>query len=68
MKIDKTFVDQILNGVKTLQLVELLVGLAHNYGLNVVAEGVETIEQSDQMLCLGCHIIQGYYYFKPEPL
>ncbi len=68
MKIDKTFVDQILNGVKTLQLVELLVGLAHNYGLNVVAEGVETIEQSDQMLSLGCHIIQGYYYFKPEPL
>jgi len=68
MKIDKTFVDQILKGEKTLQLVELLVGLARNYGLNVVAEGVETIEQNEQMFSLGCHIIQGYYHFKPEPL
>jgi len=39
--------------------------LAHTLNINVVAEGVETIEQSDYLRSIGCNIVQGFLYAKP---
>jgi EAL domain-containing protein (putative c-di-GMP-specific phosphodiesterase class I) len=49
------------------QIVRSTVGLAHNLGLPVVAEGVETEETRDQLLALGCDYAQGYYVSRPLP-
>ena len=53
---------------KTQILLKLIIQLSKEYGLSIVAEGVETKEQHDQLLGMDCKIIQGYYYSKPEPL
>jgi EAL domain-containing protein (putative c-di-GMP-specific phosphodiesterase class I) len=42
--------------------------MAHNLGIGVVAEGVETREQLDLLQNYGCDLIQGYYYSPPLPL
>jgi EAL domain-containing protein (putative c-di-GMP-specific phosphodiesterase class I) len=43
------------------------IGLAHNLGLTVVAEGVETVEQLDYLRSRGCDLVQGYLYSRPVP-
>ena len=47
------------------EIVRTIVTLANNLGMEVVAEGVETTEQKDQLLALGCQFGQGYLYSKP---
>ena len=42
--------------------------MAHQIGLSVVAEGVETKEQADYLVKLDCEIMQGYYFSKPVPI
>ena len=42
-----------------------VIGLAHNLGIDVIAEGVETIEILDKLKELGCDYVQGYYFSKP---
>ena len=44
-----------------------IIELARNLKLNVVAEGIETHEQLEQVFSRGCYIIQGYYFAKPMP-
>lgn len=68
LKIDKTFVDQMEENPGVQILIKNIIHLSHQFGLSVVAEGVETKEQNDELSKLGCHIIQGYYYAKPEPV
>ena len=41
--------------------------MAHAVGLTVVAEGVETREQEEQLRALGCDLAQGYLYARPQP-
>ena len=45
-------------------MVHAIVTLAHNLGMDVVAEGVETADQSAQLLALGCEYAQGFYFSK----
>jgi len=65
LKVDKSFVDDILTFRQNAKLVESIVSLAHNFDLNVVAEGVEEKNQMEFLEQLGCDYIQGYYYSKP---
>lgn len=68
LKIDKSFVDQIGKNEKINIMLNLIVQLANAYKLDVVAEGVETKAQLDMIIGIGCNVIQGYYYSKPEEL
>lgn len=68
LKIDKTFVDDFLDNLNNRAIVNTIITLAHNLNLRVVAEGVETKEQAEQLKKAGCDIIQGYYYSYPAPL
>lgn len=52
----------------TLAIVRTIIQLAENLGLTSVAEGVETEEQKEQLLKLGCRIGQGYYFYRPMPM
>ncbi len=67
LKIDKSFVMDIGKGEEAAVIVRSLVNLAHNLGLTVCAEGVETQEALDLLQSLGCEKAQGYLIGKPVP-
>jgi EAL domain-containing protein (putative c-di-GMP-specific phosphodiesterase class I) len=46
-------------------MVRAIVALAHNLGMDVVAEGVESADQFSQLLAIGCEYAQGFYFSKP---
>ena len=49
-------------------MVKAIIGLSHDFGLDVIAEGVETPAQRDFLAAQGCHAYQGYLFSKPLPL
>ena len=65
LKIDKRFIDKMLENEKSQLVVNAIIKMAHTLGVEVVAEGVETAEQRNRLKELGCDYIQGYYYAKP---
>jgi diguanylate cyclase (GGDEF)-like protein/PAS domain S-box-containing protein len=67
LKIDRSFVIQMITGPKGLALVSTIITLAHAFKLNVIAEGVETEEQSNLLKGLGCDQVQGFLYSKAVP-
>ena len=67
LKIDKTFVDSMLVDNQDLELVKIIIHIAHQFGLKVVAEGVEDQESLDMLRQLGCDFAQGYYISRPLP-
>ncbi|MGA2549650.1 MAG: EAL domain-containing protein [Burkholderiaceae bacterium] len=67
LKIDRAFVIDMTEGKGGLTLVSTIVNLAHSLKLKVVAEGVETEEQSRLLLSLDCDELQGYLFSKPVP-
>ncbi|MCP5278516.1 MAG: EAL domain-containing protein [Thiobacillus sp.] len=67
MKIDQSFVRDILEDSDDLTLVEGVIGLATAFRRTVVAEGVETAEQGVLLMRLGCDIVQGYGISRPMP-
>ena len=67
LKIDRSFVIDMTAGPEGLALVSTIISLAHSLNLKVVAEGVETEEQSRLLRLLGCDEIQGYLFSKPVP-
>jgi diguanylate cyclase (GGDEF)-like protein/PAS domain S-box-containing protein len=67
LKIDRSFVIDMGEGPEGLALVSTIVNLAHSMKLNVVAEGVETEEQSRLLRLLNCDEIQGYWFAQPVP-
>jgi diguanylate cyclase (GGDEF)-like protein/PAS domain S-box-containing protein len=64
LKIDRAFVTDMTNGKKGMALVSSIINLAHTLGLKVVAEGVETEEQSRLLSLLNCDEIQGFLFSK----
>jgi diguanylate cyclase (GGDEF)-like protein/PAS domain S-box-containing protein len=62
LKIDRSFVHRMSSDVKDLEIVQTILTLAHNLAMDVVAEGVETIHQRDQLQTLGCELGQGFYF------
>jgi diguanylate cyclase (GGDEF)-like protein/PAS domain S-box-containing protein len=67
LKIDRSFVSGLKEGVRDEHIVSSILGLASGLGLGVVAEGIETPEQAAQLRTLGCERAQGYYFSKPLP-
>lgn len=65
VKIDKSFVDGMLQSEKDGKFIETIIKLAHTIGLHVVAEGVEHREQFEMLRSYNCELIQGYYISKP---
>jgi diguanylate cyclase (GGDEF)-like protein len=66
VKVDRSFVKD-LSRPDDQALVRAIIAMAEALGLTVVAEGVETPEQEEVLLRLGCRIGQGYLYGRPEP-
>jgi EAL domain-containing protein (putative c-di-GMP-specific phosphodiesterase class I) len=65
IKIDRTFVEQVhVPGAKRA-VVEALLSLARTIGVDVVAEGAETLQQATTLAALGCDIVQGYIVSRP---
>jgi EAL domain-containing protein (putative c-di-GMP-specific phosphodiesterase class I) len=65
LKIDRSFVEKVCNSVADHSLVATVVMLAQGRNLGMVAEGVETEEQRDALLALGCDRMQGYLFGRP---
>ncbi|WMB72628.1 EAL domain-containing protein [Shewanella oncorhynchi] len=65
LKIDRSFLIDIATNTADQAIVSSIIELARNLKLNVVAEGIETVEQLEQVFSRGCYIIQGYYFAKP---
>lgn len=67
IKIDKSFVTDMLKNESDATIVNATIQLGHNLGLTVVAEGVEDRHTFDRLTTMNCDIIQGYYISKPVP-
>ena len=65
LKIDQSFVRNMINDSSSLSLVKTIISLSENMGFEIIAEGVETLEQAQLLASLKCHVAQGYYYARP---
>ncbi|MCP4671854.1 MAG: EAL domain-containing protein, partial [Desulfobacula sp.] len=65
IKIDKSFVSDMIKNENDAVIVKSIIDLGHNLSLNVVAEGVEDQETVARLKSLGCDVLQGYYFSKP---
>lgn len=67
LKIDKSFVDQIAHREHEKAIAYTLIQLAHSLNMDVIAEGVETVEQLSVLQAHNCDTIQGFLFSKPLP-
>jgi EAL domain-containing protein (putative c-di-GMP-specific phosphodiesterase class I) len=65
LKIDKSFVDDILIDPKSISMVQSIIAIAFSHNISVIAEGVEEQAQFDMLVDIGCKRFQGYYFYKP---
>jgi len=68
IKIDRSFVQDITDDPNDDVIVQTIIGMARNLGLDVVAEGVETEAQRERLSRYGCNNCQGYLFHRPLPL
>jgi Amt family ammonium transporter len=65
LKIDRSFISAMGDRGENSEIIRTIVTLARNLGIDVIAEGVETAEQLEQLSALGCEQVQGYYFSRP---
>jgi EAL domain-containing protein (putative c-di-GMP-specific phosphodiesterase class I) len=68
LKIDRSFVQDLLLDSNNAVIARTIIALGQNLGLNVIAEGVETWEQLEQLKMDGCAAFQGYLFGRPVPI
>lgn len=68
LKIDRSFVQDILENESNQKIVRAVVSMASDLGVSVITEGVETMDQVRLLRRLGCVCIQGYVFSRPQPL
>ncbi|QUM84665.1 bifunctional diguanylate cyclase/phosphodiesterase [Moritella sp. 28] len=67
LKIDKVFIQELSNLPKDMSFIRTIINLAHGLGMKVVAEGIELIENYEDLYLEGCEYGQGYLFYKPVP-
>jgi diguanylate cyclase (GGDEF)-like protein/PAS domain S-box-containing protein len=67
LKIDQSFVRDMLEDDNDLTIVRSIIGLAQSFNRHVIAEGVESVKHGSALLAMGCHQAQGYAIAKPMP-
>ena len=67
LKIDKSFIQNMCRNAKDSMIVQSVIDLAHNFDMQVIAEGVEDAETFEQLGRMGCDAVQGYYIAFPMP-
>jgi EAL domain-containing protein (putative c-di-GMP-specific phosphodiesterase class I) len=67
LKIDRAFINVMLDNPDDTSIVSAIISLAHSLSLYVVAEGVETLEQANLLKLLRCDQFQGYLFSPPVP-
>ncbi len=67
LKIDQTFVRDITTDADDAAIVRAIITMALSLGIEVIAEGVENIAQLEFLRAQGCHMVQGYYFSRPQP-
>jgi diguanylate cyclase (GGDEF)-like protein/PAS domain S-box-containing protein len=65
LKIDRSFVSQLGGQSRDREIIAAVTGMAHALGMTVVAEGVETAAQRDELRAIGCDAAQGYLFARP---
>jgi EAL domain-containing protein (putative c-di-GMP-specific phosphodiesterase class I) len=68
LKIDHSFVRDVTSDPATGAIVQTMIDVGQNLGLNIVAEGVETEQQFAFLYRKGCHTFQGFLFGRPQPL
>jgi len=67
LKIDMVFLQQANRNMRARAIVEDIIGLASRLGMASLTEGVETQDQYDSLMKMGCQMYQGYFFAKPMP-
>jgi EAL domain-containing protein (putative c-di-GMP-specific phosphodiesterase class I) len=65
---DRSFIDGLGRDAQNTAIVYAVIAFAKTLGLRVTGEGIESVEQLDQLRALGCDYGQGYYFAKPLPI
>jgi EAL domain-containing protein (putative c-di-GMP-specific phosphodiesterase class I) len=65
IKIDRSFIEEVAHNVTAATLAETMITMAHALGKEVVAEGVETMEQLEFLRQRGCDYAQGFFFARP---
>ena len=65
IKIDRVFVAGLLDGGESAAIVRAVLAMADSLGMDVTAEGVETLPQAQALMAIGCNYLQGYYLSRP---
>ena len=68
LKIDRSFVSNVLINPDDAAIARTIIALAHNLRLGVIAEGIETDAQREFLAGAGCHAYQGYFFSRPLPV
>ena len=67
LKIDRSFIKDLETNENDKVIVKTIIAMGHSFGLKIVAEGVETVEQKDFLAQQGCDLMQGYLLSRPLP-
>lgn len=67
LKLDKSFIEEMTRDAEQVQFIRSIIEMANGMGLAVIAEGVETAEQVEQLLHSRCTLMQGFYFSRPLP-
>lgn len=67
LKIDKSFIDTVLSDSATRIITDSIINMVKALGFESIAEGVEEEQQYNYLLSIGCDVIQGYYFGRPQP-
>ncbi|MDD2898059.1 MAG: EAL domain-containing protein [Desulfuromonadaceae bacterium] len=65
IKIDQSFVRDLLHEQSASPIIQAIIGIARGYGLHLLAEGVESKEQANALMDVGCDEMQGFFFSKP---
>lgn len=68
LKIDRSFVENLEQDSRSRGVIKTILALCSSFNVNSTVEGVETKEQRDLLLSLGCKNMQGYYFYRPAPI